>query len=420
MSEEERVKDAREQAITATLVVLPRFPSDRTGSGQRSRLLVEGAVAAGPTHVVLLDGGRHPQSSEALPGVASITTLFSDRITPKGPIMRRLGGALRLILPRRAYASDPALRRRLLSFISEHGIHAVIFRYARLFAAAGITRFDGLRVLVDVDDRDDQKYQPRLERLLGPRLAHAAPGRWLLGRLAAVLRERLSQASHVWFVTAEDAWPLSPATKDILPNVPYWGVVGKVPPANETAPIVLFVGIHDHLPNRDGVRWFLSKVWPQLHSTLPEARLRIVGRGGWGAMAVEFPDIQGVEFVGEVQDLAAEYAAARLIICPVREGGGSKIKLIEAAAFARPIVALPHAVRGFNGGGLGHVSQAETPAAFVIACAKFLNDSNAASRAGAELRDWQRATYSRAAFVTAVTGALSSNIDSNLHNRDIF
>jgi glycosyltransferase involved in cell wall biosynthesis len=404
--------------MTVTLVVLPRFPSERTGTGQRSRLIVAGAVAAGPTHVVLLDGKVDPQNPQTLPGVASVTNLSSQRITPRGFLARRLGGGLRLISPRFTYAPDPALRAALLDMIARHGIDAVIFRYARLFAAAGITAADRLRVLVDVDDRDDQKYQTRLERLLGTRLARTRPARGQLNRLAQVLRTGLSRATHVWFVAREDAWTLLPATTAILPNVPYWDVLDHPPPADRTAAVVLFIGIHDHLPNRDAMRWFLSHVWPRLRRMVPEARLRIVGRGAWETMAPEFPGLAGVEFVGEVDDLADEYSKARVTICPVREGGGSKIKLIEAAAFARPIVAVSHAVRGFQGEGLAQVVQADAPDMFADACAVFLNDPAAAALTGAALRNWQQATYSRGAFVSAVTETLLPSTKESPQNRD--
>jgi hypothetical protein len=393
--------------MTATLVVLPRFPTDRTGTGQRSRLLVEAAVAAGPAHVVLLDGSGHAPAPGTIPGAASITALRSERITPRGVIARRLGGALRVARPGRAYAPDPALRAALLDLVERHRIGTVVFRYAPLFCAAGITAEDGLRVLVDVDDRDDQKYRSRLTRLFGPRLAGNRLARRQLARIAGLLQARLSRASHVWFVTREDAWPLSPATTGLLPNVPYWDPPAGLPPARGTEPLALFVGLHDHLPNQDGMRWFLAQVWPSLRRAVPEARLRVVGRGRWPEMAREYPGIEGVEFVGEAEDLAAEYAAARMTVCPVREGGGSKIKLIESAAFARPVVATPHAARGFHGEGLAHVAQADGPAAFAEACAAFLRDPAAAERAGAALKAWQRASYSRDAFIAEAMRALS-------------
>jgi len=391
--------------MSASLVVLPRFPGERTGTGQRSLLLIEGAGAEGPVHVVLLDGAARTPPPEALPGVETITTLFSEMITPRRPLARRLGGALRLIAPARAYGVDPALRATLLDLIGKHGIETVIFRYTALFCAAGITAADGLRVLVDVDDRDDQKYQTRLSRLFGHRLGGVI-GTPLRTRLAGALKARLSAATHVWFATEEDIWPLDPARVDLLPNVPYWPQAMSMPAPSTAPQTILFVGIFGHVPNRDGVRWFLDQCWSQVRARCPEARLRIVGRGAWADMVREYAEADGVDFVGEVADLAQEYAAARLAICPVREGGGSKIKVIEAASFGRPVVATSHSLRGFVGAGVAAAGQADDPNGFAAACADILSDPDRADSDGARLRDWQTAHYSRAAFVASVAEAM--------------
>lgn len=394
--------------MSTTLVVLPRFPSERSGTGQRSRLLVEGALAAGDTHVVLLDGANRSTSQNTLPGVTSIVSVFSERITPRGRFARSLGGGLRLLAPGFTYAPDTALRATLLDLVKRHRIDTVIFRYAPLFCAAGITAADGLRVLVDVDDRDDQKYQTRLTRLLGPRLVRTWMGQLPLRRLASVLQKRLSQAGHVWFATKEDIWPLGQAQVSLLPNVAFGTPPETVSPPSASLPTLLFVGIFNHLPNRDGVAWFLEQCWPAVARGCPDARLRIVGRGDWASMAGQFPGLTNVAFVGEVADLGPEYEAARVAICPVREGGGSKIKVIEAASYGRPVVATSHSFRGFDGLESDSLGQTDDPAAFAEACLRMLTDPVMADQRGAALRNWQRDTYSKAAFVGRVTQALGS------------
>lgn len=392
--------------MSATLVVLPRFPNDRTGTGQRSRLLLEGALAAGPVHVVVLAETAQIPSQEALPGVASIAMLSSERITPRNVLARRIGGGLRLLVPGWAYAPDPDLRRALLELIRRHGIDRTIFRYTSLFCAAGITPADGVRVLVDVDDRDDQKYQTRLLRLLGPRMAGTWLGQMPLIRLSRLLKARLSQASHVWFATEEDIWPLEAAQVSLLPNVVYGPAPASIRPPSDCPPTLLFVGIFNHLPNRDGIVWFLQNCWADVLALCPEARLRIVGRGNWASLEDRFPDIANVAFVGEVAELSPEYDGARLAICPVREGGGSKIKVIEAASYARPVVATSHSLRGFDNLIRDAVESADTPKAFAEACALMLTEPSRADQQGRALQDWQRAHYSRDAFVNKVSQTL--------------
>lgn len=392
-----------------TLVVLPRFPGERTGTGQRSRLLLEGARDAGAVHVVLLDGAREtPPPENMMSGISTLTAIDSDRVAPRRGLGRLFGGALRVLQPTRSYGVEPALQAALMDHIARNGVDTVIFRYARLYCAAGVEAAAGLRVFVDVDDRDDQKYETLLEGALGPRLATAAPFRGRLERLAALLQVRLSRASTVWFAAPEDIWPLAPAKTALLPNVSYWSKPSGVAPPSATDETLLFVGIYDHQPNRDGVRWFLDRVWPQIMASRPAARIRIVGRGGWSALQADYAQTQGIDIVGEVDDLVAEYAQARLAICPVRHGGGSKIKVIEAAAFGRPVVAVPHALRGFMGlEGATGAAPADRPEEFAAACCAWLANPKAAGIAGQTLSTWQSEHYSRAAFVDHVATALA-------------
>lgn len=379
-----------------TILVLPDFPPSDTGTGQRSRLFLDAAARLGPVHVVTLSDRLPGDATEKLPQAASIEAWDSGLLKITGLARHIPHGALRLIAPERLYRVDPVSRARLEQLIEKTGARAVIFRYSPTFCATGLKKRDGLAVLVDIDDRDDQKYETRLKRIFGDRLGGSAPMRLPLRRLAGMLRHRLADASLMWFAGAEDVWHLDGVRTAILPNVPATLRIPADLPPPSRGDAVLFVGISNHIPNQDGMRWFLDHCWPELASRFPGFRLRIVGRGGdWPLMAGKYPGIANVDFVGPVEDLASEYARARLCICPVREGGGSKIKVVEAAAYGRPVVGVPHAYRGFQQDILTHAAQGQTAAEFIAACAAYLSDSARADRDGAALADWQHRHYSR-------------------------
>lgn len=392
------------------ILVLPDIPRPDSGAGQRSLLLLEAAAALGPVHVVILsdqtpekeDTGLHPAASAASWGAGSLRQEGLLRHVPLG--------ALRLIAPARLYHPQTSFQARLDDLICEIGAKAVVFRYFPTFAATGIGKAAGGPVIaVDIDDRDDQKYATRLMRLFGERLAGSALLSLPLQGLARLMKARLAQASLIWFAGPEDAWTLPGVRTAILPNVPAISL-----PCDPLAPpsqgdSVLFVGVSGHVPNRDGIRWFLTNCWADLSRQCPSVRLRIVGRGiHWPEMAARYTHLERVDFVGPVEDLGAEYARARLCICPVREGGGSKIKVIEAAAFGRPIVGVPHAFRGFDHGIADHAAEARTPGDFVAACARFLSDDDLADRTGAALADWQRRHYSRDAILAQIRADIVS------------
>lgn len=390
------------------ILVLPDFPAADSGAGQRSLLLLDAAAGVGPVHVVVLSDRVPPDAALHLPQAASVAGWGHGTLQLTGPLRHIPHGALRLLSPNLFYRSDPAFQARLDALIAQTGARAVLFRYLPAFCATGTAKRDGLALLVDIDDRDDQKYASRLARMFGDRLGGSWLFRFPLRRLARMMRRRLADASLVWFAGAEDAWTLPGVQTAILPNVVMAASdTGLPPPSHGDA--VLFVGISAHVPNQDGVRWFLDHCWAELARRHPGIRLRIVGRGpDWPLMAARYPGLDQVDFVGPVEDLAAEYARARLCICPVREGGGSKIKVIEAAAFGRPIVGVPHAFRGFDPGIRDYALEALSPSDFIQSCAAFLSDLDRADCAGAALARWQRQHYSRDAALARLRADIQS------------
>jgi hypothetical protein len=107
---------------------------------------------------------------------------------------------------------------------------------------------------------------------------------------------------------------------------------------------LLFVGSRT-APNTDGLAWFLEKCWPLLKLASPATRLDVVGTVG-ADFTGGVPD--GVRIRGLVADLAPFYERAGIVISPLRFGSGLKIKLIEALAKGRPVVATPVTMQGVS------------------------------------------------------------------------
>jgi hypothetical protein len=108
-----------------------------------------------------------------------------------------------------------------------------------------------------------------------------------------------------------------------------WQASGRSAAGN----LCLFVG-NGAIHNVDGVQWMLDRVWPEVRETVPAARLRVVG-----TVATQVKGrVPGVELVGEVGDIAAEYRAADVVLVPLRVGSGLKVKLVEAICSGRPTV----------------------------------------------------------------------------------
>lgn len=112
----------------------------------------------------------------------------------------------------------------------------------------------------------------------------------------------------------------------------------EVPEQPSEEPRLLFFGTFAWRPNRDGALRFLEEVWPLVLARRSDARLRIAGPRSEEFIGPAAAGLQGVEVLGFVDDLPAELAASRAAVAAVWAGGGTRIKVLEALAAARPVI----------------------------------------------------------------------------------
>jgi glycosyltransferase involved in cell wall biosynthesis len=108
------------------------------------------------------------------------------------------------------------------------------------------------------------------------------------------------------------------------------------PHAPARSPVILFSGLMSYYPNQQGVRWFLDAVLPRVRREVPNARVVIAGASPpkWLIARREI----GVDVTGAVVDMRPQFAAASVVIVPLKIGGGTRVKILEAQAMERPVV----------------------------------------------------------------------------------
>lgn len=118
---------------------------------------------------------------------------------------------------------------------------------------------------------------------------------------------------------------------------------GAVDPA-----LCVFTGKMDFRPNIDAVAWLCTEVWPRVRDAVPAARLAIVGRDPAPRVASLADASAGVEVVGAVPDVRPWIGRAGVIVVPLRVGGGTRLKVLEAMAMGKAIAATSLAVEGLG------------------------------------------------------------------------
>ena len=120
--------------------------------------------------------------------------------------------------------------------------------------------------------------------------------------------------------------------------VPNAVIKPKPAPRQDDGRTLLFVGSLGFWPNKEGLQWFVREVWPLLLSqTKHPLRLRIVGRD-CPTDIQRLSNIAGISVHPDVANPDDFYAQATIAIVPLRAGGGTRIKIIEAAMHGVPVV----------------------------------------------------------------------------------
>jgi glycosyltransferase involved in cell wall biosynthesis len=149
---------------------------------------------------------------------------------------------------------------------------------------------------------------------------------------------------------------------------------------------ILFFGQFGWAPNLAGFMRYLEEGWPRVAAERPNARLRVAGPGSTVAVREAAARHERVEVLGFVDDLVAELAATRVVVASLWVGGGTRIKVLEALAAARPVVGTSVGVEriGFEHDRHGLIS--DTPEGLAAATVRVLADDAAAARYGREGR----------------------------------
>ncbi len=202
---------------------------------------------------------------------------------------------------------------------------------------------------------------------------------------------------------AEALRPLAPAARMVV--VPNGVDVEAYRPADPDAvePLdCVFTGKMDFRPNIDAMTWFCGQVWPRVRAAEPAARLRIVGRDpAPRVLALASPEA-GVEVTGMVPDVRPFIARAGLVVVPLRVGGGTRLKVLEAMAMGKALVATSLGVEGLDLRPGVELEQADEPEAMARVILALFADAERRRSLGRAARARAEADYRWSALVPRI------------------
>lgn len=141
---------------------------------------------------------------------------------------------------------------------------------------------------------------------------------------------------------------------------------------------LVFNGSLTYSANYDAVQWFLAEVWPRIRAQVPAATLAITGStAGVDLAGLALDD--HVRLLGFVADVRIPVAGAAVAIAPIRQGGGTRLKILEAMALGTPVVATTKGAEGLDVAGGEHLLLADDPERFAASVLRLLADPDLVS-----------------------------------------
>ena len=134
-----------------------------------------------------------------------------------------------------------------------------------------------------------------------------------------------------------------------------------------------FIGTLSYGPNIEGIEWFRDKVWPLVRKEVPQAKLRLVGNI---PDQDDFLRAAGFEPLGFVADPSAEFNRWRAMIVPLRYGGGTRLKILEAFSRMCPVISTTVGAYGLDVTPGQDILLEDTPQVFADQCIRLLQQPN--------------------------------------------
>lgn len=311
------------------------------GGSQRTYMLLQACAACGQVDVICF---RDLSSVKTMGSNVSIIYGQSlERPEKKKNLWEKfldLSSAWRITDRRKV---DAARERIIDSFVSQKSYDWIVTRYMNQALSLGLVKYAN-RLAVDIDDNPVDKAKDGVKT--------ARTMRERVSKLTYVLAMRIAVRSFVNKVAVSFFSNPSQALyyhTRYLPNIPFYeSDIRDMALEKSHKGRLLFVGYMAYYPNYLGMDHFLTHIFPYLNKDT-DWEIHICGLGLDRNYIEKWSKIEGVRYLGFVEDLSKEYSESEIVVIPIYHGSGSCIKVLEAMQMHRLVITTPKGVRGHDG-----------------------------------------------------------------------
>lgn len=269
--------------------------------------------------------------------------------------------------------------------------------FSRPITFEALGKYVDAPIIVDLDDLEHEKASgalklrsERASRGVGDRISDYQTRRNIERWIAYY--HKLSQQVKVACVCSElDRKRLGIPNAMVVPNGYERVEVNQATDRSTHGARIVMQGSLTYAANVDGANWLVREVAPVLRRECSDVSIRLVGR--CGAEVRRLADPPEIVVTGFVESMRTELENARLVAVPIRYGGGTRIKILEAFAYGVPVVSTTVGAEGLAVRHGEHLLIADAPEDFARACMTLLTDEALRERLVANGRQLLEDTY---------------------------
>jgi len=156
---------------------------------------------------------------------------------------------------------------------------------------------------------------------------------------------------------------------------------------------LIFTGSLDWYPNQDALIYFFTEIYPLLKKRIPQISINIVGRNPSKSILKFARRDNSINIVGRVEDIRPFIFASQIFVVPLRIGGGTRLKILEAMAMAKPVISTSVGAEGLGVTHEENIILADNPYEFASKILRLFEDKNLREKIGKNARQFVKEKY---------------------------
>ena len=403
------------------------------GSALRNWQNINIMQTMGPVAVVSVVSEKLRGEGKTPPGVEIWHNYYFEELLKGRSLFRKIKDKLWLLQPAHHPWSNQlygqVVVKQIEEVLAEFKPSYVILEELWFYPYLSLFKNYGCRVIYDAHNIETFLRREMHSSLPPKEMQGNLKGKLSLRQIEAIERKLLNQVDQVWVCSHEDASLLQKLAKRKVDthvvsngvNPEYYESVllGQcnlpegLPPEPQT---LIFTASYTYEPNLIAMKLLVDEIYPRLRKMHPHCRLLLVGRNPTNYMKRIAQEEPGIVVTGKVEDIRPYLGAASVMVVPLFEGGGTRLKILEAFAAGLPVVSTSKGAEGIKAQDGVHLLIKDSVEDIVTEVSQLWSDLNLGKTLSQEGYKLLKAEYSWQAVARNVKLAIAKGCSKHIDN----